>query len=884
MNGNDELVAISDSQVLRFIYQIKEQSTNKINQETADIINNIKQIKSQPTSVDNKQKIKTLYVKKYAKLFVSDYITIVMDSTKDYDRLVSKKGFYINGVKFKRLYGTSGGQKKSTIVFVSELVYDELLKRIDNGRNLEKPFVPAKLEAYKSLASSASIPVSNPNGVLVVKDCETQFLANVIKVDDTKSEYPEITYEKDYPITLVDSDGYGLISPIISERWAKELMCDEYYIPTGYCIRNSFCKGMVYTFDFHDFAKTVAKNNIVVDAWGHEKNINDIEIVLTTSMLKLWDSYSSIDHYIACCNENQYSFSVTKVIQEQLENERNLNYQFIQSLNLTDDDIDMLIKPTVDEIHDVLGEDPMKSLLFLKGMHFDDFTFSQSESDFIKALMVDKQMINDPFVRNKIYGMIKKRISEAKVGVLKVHGNFSVVSGDPYSLCQSMFGMKITGLLNAGEFYSKYWIDKNVDKVACFRAPMTCHNNIRILRFKDNAETRHWYQYMNCCTIFNSWDTTTHSLNGCDKDGDSVLTTDNQVVLKGIEELDAILCVQKSAQKKLVCEEDFIKANKDSFGDEIGAITNRITEMFDVLSNFEKDTPEYNELIYRILSGQNYQQNAIDKSKGIVAKSMPKEWYEFYSNAHKDSDTLETTTKKEFNMRILADKKPYFFIYVYPHLMQKYRVYLNKTNSNCLSRFGLSVGELLNKTNKSKAEEVFVSYYYKKLPVSIGNSVMNKICRKIEHEFDGVNCKFKDIDFDYTILQSKNGYSQKRYHEISQLYKAYQQRLKEHSYMSSTRHIEHEEVRVDRLIFLESFKIKATEICPNSDELCNIVIDLCYKNNNSKQFAWDICADTMIANLLIRNDGNVEYPVKDNCGSIDFKGERFSVKIKQIGA
>jgi hypothetical protein len=116
--------------------------------------------------------------------------------------------------------------------------------------------------------------------------------------------------------------------------------------------------------------------------------------------------------------------------------------------------------------------------------------------------------------------------------------------------------------------------------------------------------------------------------------GDSVLTTDNQVVLKGIEELDAILCVQKSAQKKLVCEEDFINANKDSFGDEIGAITNRITEMFDVLSNFEKDTPEYNELIYRILSGQNYQQNAIDKSKGIVAKSMPKEWYEFYSKCY----------------------------------------------------------------------------------------------------------------------------------------------------------------------------------------------------------------------------------------------------------
>jgi hypothetical protein len=194
------------------------------------------------------------------------------------------------------------------------------------------------------------------------------------------------------------------------------------------------------------------------------------------------------------------------------------------------------------------------------------------------------------------------------------------------------------------------------------------------------------------------------------------------------------------------------------------------------------------------------------------------------------------------------------------------------------------VDELLVKTNKSKDEEKFLYYYYKKLPVSIGNSVMNKICRKIEHEFDGINCKFKDIEFDYTILQSKNGYSQKRYHEINQLYKAYQQRLKEYSYTSSVNHIEQEEVRIGRLIFLESFKIKAREICPNADELCNIVIDLCYKNNNSKQFAWDISADMMILNLLTRTKGSVEYPIKDVNGSIDFKGEKFSLKIKQMGA
>lgn len=69
--------------------------------------------------------------------------------------------------------------------------------------------------------------------------------------------------------------------------------------------------------------------------------------------------------------------------------------------------------------------------------------------------------------------MIRKRIKDAKVGVIKVSGNYSIISGDPYSLCQSMFGLEVTGLLKAGELYNKYWIDKGAEYVSCFRAPMT---------------------------------------------------------------------------------------------------------------------------------------------------------------------------------------------------------------------------------------------------------------------------------------------------------------------------------------------------------------------------------------------------------------------------
>jgi hypothetical protein len=35
------------------------------------------------------------------------------------------------------------------------------------------------------------------------------------------------------------------------------------------------------------------------------------------------------------------------------------------------------------------------------------------------------------------------------------------------------------GLLKRNEIYSKFWVDKDAKEVVCFRAPMSCHNNIQ---------------------------------------------------------------------------------------------------------------------------------------------------------------------------------------------------------------------------------------------------------------------------------------------------------------------------------------------------------------------------------------------------------------------
>lgn len=572
-----------------------------------EIKQEIKRIRKEPNNVQNRRVIKQLYTKLDKLQYKPDYMCLIIDKEKDYYRAC--RGFSINGIKYKRLLGTNGGIKNSTIVFVSEKHADELRRRIDNGRNPDAELVPAKLEAYKALTCSASTPVSLPNGILVVDDCETEFLSDIIYLTDEGDGEPIMEMRKNEKIQMDASDGYGIMLPSLADKWSEELGLD--YRVSGVNTRFSFEKGMVFTFDFVDFADKVAKKYIVKDAWGNEVDIRNVELVLTTSMVKLWDSYESCEDYINKSIENGYTFGIAKTCPKELETERNLNYQFIQSYDLDDNDIEELISPTMNEIKDVLGGDWRKTVLFLKGAGLNADNIGRIDDDFIKAIMIDPRMVDDPFVQSTIYQLIRNRINEAKVGVLKVHGNYSIVSGDPYTLCQSIFGLELTGLLKDGEIYNQYWADHGADRLACFRAPMTCHNNIRLVRPADNEQVRYWYQYMTTCTIFNSWDTAASALNGCDFDGDLVMLTDNKVLVNKLQPLPALMCAQRRATKRVPTEDDFIRSNIESFGNDIGQTTNWITSMFEVRARFKKGSEEYDTLSYRIRCGQLYQQNAI---------------------------------------------------------------------------------------------------------------------------------------------------------------------------------------------------------------------------------------------------------------------------------
>ena len=255
------MISLADSHVLRWLDELNGIEDAEIR--AREIKTEIRMLRKEPNSVRSRKRIKTLYEQLDAVQFKPDCLCVIIDREKDYRRACN--GFSINGIEYQRLLGTNGGVKNETIVFISNRHADEIKRRIDNGRDLEKELVPAKLEAYKALTCSASIPVSMPNGVLVVNDCETEFLSDIIYLNDENDGEPLMEERKQVPIKLDESDGYGLMLPSLSTRCSEELGSD--YMVSGVNTRFSWAKGMAFTFEFVDFAEKVADSYIVKDAW-----------------------------------------------------------------------------------------------------------------------------------------------------------------------------------------------------------------------------------------------------------------------------------------------------------------------------------------------------------------------------------------------------------------------------------------------------------------------------------------------------------------------------------------------------------------------------------------------------------------------------------------
>ena len=897
------VVSLGSSQVLRWMPELTGRPDADV--QASQIKKEIKYLKTQGNSLENKKKISQKYDELYELQFQPHYMMLVMDTPKEY-KYVCKHGFKITidyghkteTVEYRRFLGTAGSIKKSTIMFVDKNIHSKLMEKINNGRyegpapnesvktyngmELSYKFIPAKINAYFALQCSASIPVPWPR-VIVVNDVFTKFRDAVRIVRDIggdNPEWPSVSEATEKDIEINTCDGMGFISPEMSAKWAEAL--NEGNEPlSGFNTRCAFLKGMVFTVDFKQFAEEVAHSYIIKDAWGDERDIRDADVILTVSMLKLWNSYAGYEDYYNNCMKNGYEFCIAKSTPHELRNVHTTNYQYLQDFKFTDEQIDELISPTVSKIRECLGLDWRKLILYMCGSGLDEKSVVHMDP-MCRAIMANPELINDPYVRSKVSRMIQKRINSAKIGVLDIAGDYSIAGNDPYSLLQNIFGLEVTGLLKAGECYHKYWSDKGTNELCIFRAPMTSIENVCKLKVVTNPEMEKWYKYIKTCILLNSWDTTAIRCNGEDYDSDSNFCTDNRVLLDAFEYKTTLMCEQESSVKKVPTEYDYIMSDINGFGDSIGSVTNKATNMISLREQFEPDSEEYKRLTYRISTMMNFQQNAIDRIKGVVARPVPKEWLNPRMFKIEDGDSEEVALDKQINVNIAAEIKPWFFIYRYSQLKSELDKYLKSVKSNCKIRFGKSLEALCSSEVKSEEEKAFIYNYEKYMPVSRAPGTMNRICWRIEDEFKTTNV-LPNVKFDCSILKSDIEYTQEEYEAIKQLYDEYNKNMQLFLKQQKQNEFGDDEVGFDVMHLKDIFIDECIKVCPNLEVLANIVVDLCYTSSKNKTFAWDVAGEQIFNNVLKNNGYTIKYPVKDENGDIEFNGNKYSLYTQQIG-
>lgn len=341
-----------------------------------------------------------------------------------------------------------------------------------------------------------------------------------------------------------------------------------------------------------------------------------------------------------------------------------------------------------------------------------------------------------------------------------------------------------------------------------------------------------------------------------------------------------IVCEQKSVEKRTITEKQLRNANKNGFGNDVGGVTNKCTGMFDVISNFDKESEEYKEMTYRIICMQGYQQEVIDSVKGCVAKKVPSHWYN-YNELKPNKDDLDIVKEwKEKQLELASYKKPYFFIYNYKHLMSKYNKYIKNTNTNSIIRFGVNLQELMKKENKTNDEIEFLRYYEILMPIFKSDSTMNRICWALEEEFKDVKTSIKSNEgFNVNILKSEYTYAKNKYNEFEEIYKEYKTECKAYFNKGFT---DDENKNDVRSLFVSKFKEKCYQISSNRYVVCNILLDMCYKSNESKQFVWDVCGDVIVDNLLSKNNYTIKYPIISNNSEFIWNGEGYKITNKII--
>ena len=477
-----------------------------------------------------------------------------------------RDGFEYNSERYIFLTASAGQIRTKRAVFIRESAYDKVQSRIMCGLSIEDinrqgGINPNKFLAYLALNNSATDVWEDfdIDKSIVVDDFESDVFGQVDFIDD-------VTYEitrQEKNITLCQTDGCGM-------------MLDG---PTR-MVRLPWVKGLMVQFPFDEFIKEKCSDGrcIVTDIYGEEHDVltEGIRYIFTKSQFKLAKYFNSWSCYKERFKNNGCEACYCNIEEDYIPKAR-INYQMLQTLSdMKDEEIDKLIKPTLEEIESI-GNDYQTTIRLLGATEY-----NQNPSYFQQALMLYPELFRDPYCRDILKQTKKSLVKQAKAGRLRVNGRYRFVSPDLYAFCEWLFlgEQNPKGLLEDGEVYVNEFHDG--DELACLRSPHL-YREWPIRTNKRNEETEKWFSGTKC--VYTSCHDLISRIVQMDFDGDRLLVIKDRLLTKVAKRnMEGIVPLAYNLQKAkggLFSWESMYEGMVHAYtGGNIGPISNNITKVW----------------------------------------------------------------------------------------------------------------------------------------------------------------------------------------------------------------------------------------------------------------------------------------------------------------
>ena len=440
-----------------------------------------------------------------------------------------KYGFICNGNKYCRMKRSTGSARVGKCLFINEPLLKPILKFSSSGITLEEgqEVDLAAYEGYISLPSSSiidTISISSEN-ILLIDDYNSVFTEDVIETHDEDGWLKTTECTKE--ITNVIWDGQSLIDQSLMGKYSNYGMV---------LLRNLMFKSCCFNCNIQQWFKD---NNITdisqLNGYTRAKNIGDIKLITTENSVK-YLKFGTFDNWL----DNLYTeFGIVKHDKKTHFFGGRLvqtHYQLLNTLQLSKDEVQDFLQHSLD-FAQMLRDRPEIVRYYIKYPNIDDIKpMSQpmvSKNDVVYNLMC----INDNFTRTKYYqefliDLLRSYYKNLKNGHIYVNGNYSTLLGNPIEMLQQSIGnFDGKSQIGVGNIHSKRF-EYNKTLLAS-RSPHVTIGNVWLPYNTENKLIDCYFNLTDEIVCINSiGENILQRLSGADFDSDTVLLTDNKILIR----------------------------------------------------------------------------------------------------------------------------------------------------------------------------------------------------------------------------------------------------------------------------------------------------------------------------------------------------------------